>query len=90
MHNEEPSQLEENTMVQKFPTTLKSADPNNSVEPLAVTILEGCRIIGIRRSSIYREISAGRIRAVKAGKRTLLPMASLRAWLAALPQSKAA
>lgn len=63
------------------------SDLGNSQEPLAVSILEGCRIIGVKRSSIYREIAAGRIRAVKAGKRTLLPMASLRAWLASLPQS---
>jgi len=66
-----------------------TCNPGNSQEPLAVSILEGCRIIGVKRSSIYREIAAGRIRALKAGKRTLLPMESLRAWLAALPPSNA-
>jgi len=64
-------------------------DAGKSSEPLAVSIIEGGRILGIKRSSIYREIAAGRLLAVKAGKRTLLPMASLRAWLASLPQSNA-
>lgn len=77
-------------MVRKSPKGPLSCDATNSLEPLAVGILEGGRILGIKRSSIYREIAAGRIQAVKAGKRTLLPMASLRAWLASLPQSKAA
>lgn len=61
-----------------------------ATEPLAVTIPEGCRLIGVKRSTVYREIAAGRITALKAGKRTLLPVASLRAWLASLPQSTAA
>jgi len=67
-----------------------NARPESTIEPLAVSIPEGCRIIGVKRSSIYREIAAGRITALKAGKRTLLPVASLRAWLASLPQSNAA
>ena len=77
-------------MVPKSSNGSVSIDPGNPQEPLAVSISEGCRIIGLKRSSIYREIAAGRIRAVKAGKRTLLPMATLRAWLASLPQSTAA
>lgn len=58
-----------------------------NIEPITVGIPDACRITGLARSSIYREIAAGRIKAVKAGKRTLLPMDSLRAWLASLPQS---
>lgn len=47
-------------------------------------------MIGLKRSSMYREVNDGRIKAVKARGRTLLPVASLRAWLAALPHSIAA
>ena len=65
----------------------KTKSSQTDLEPLAVSIREGCRMIGIKRSSIYREIAAGRIKAVKAGKRTLLPVASLRAWLASLRPS---
>lgn len=56
------------------------------LEPLAVSILQGCQMIGLSRSSIYREIEAGRIKALKAGVRTLLPVKSLRAWLSTLPK----
>ena len=71
-------------MVRKTPNGPASTAPG-ALEPIAVTIPEACRITGLARSSIYREIGAGRIKAVKAGKRTLLPMDSLRAWLASLP-----
>ena len=77
-------------MVRKTPNGPATAAPG-ALEPIAVSIPEGCRLIGVKRSSIYREIAAGRIRALKAGKRTLLPQSrSLRAWLASLPTSKAA
>ena len=56
------------------------------LEPLAVSIREGCRILGIKRSTIYREIAAGRLKVRKAGKRTLLTVAELRRWLALLPE----
>ena len=77
-------------MIRKSPTGPQSFDAGNPIEPLAVSISEAGRIIGIKRSSIYREIAAGRLTAVKANKRRLLTMEALRAWLAALPQSKAA
>ncbi|MGE3335756.1 MAG: helix-turn-helix domain-containing protein [Rhodospirillaceae bacterium] len=54
-------------------------------EPLAVGIREACDLLGIKRSTLYREISAGRLLPVKAGKRTLLPTSELRRWLAGLP-----
>jgi len=75
-------------MVNKSPKTSNTMD--HQIEPLAVSIIEGCRMIGLKRSSMYREINAGRITAVKARGRTILPVASLRAWLASLPQSTAA
>jgi excisionase family DNA binding protein len=68
--------MEESAMVKVSPLT--------ATEPLLLTIAEACRIIGIRRSSLYREFSAGRIQAVKVGKRTLVPMSQLKDWLAKL------
>jgi excisionase family DNA binding protein len=40
---------------------------------------------GIGRTKLYQEINAGRLKAVKAGRRTLIMADSLNAWLAALP-----
>jgi excisionase family DNA binding protein len=54
-------------------------------EPLSVTVLEACRMVGIGRTRIFEEIAAGRIEARKYGRKTLIPVASLRAWLDALP-----
>jgi excisionase family DNA binding protein len=58
--------------------------PQFGFEPLAVTIADACRLIGLGRSKLYEEISTGRIKALKAGKRTLIPVASLKDWLARL------
>jgi len=45
--------------------------------PLAVTIKEGARLIGMSRTRIYELIGENRLEAVKAGRRTLLRMTSL-------------
>ena len=70
---------------QSSPTALTSEPVQ---EPLAVSIPDACRIIGLGRSSVYREIQAGKLVALKAGNRTILPVAGLRAWIEALPQAK--
>lgn len=50
----------------------------------AYTIPDFCRAYGVGRSYTYEEIKAGRLRIVKAGRRTLIPAADARAWLATL------
>jgi excisionase family DNA binding protein len=52
---------------------------------LAVGIRDACRLTGIGRSLLYRLIGEGRIGSVKAGKRRLVLVESLRSWLASLP-----
>lgn len=42
---------------------------------------------GIHRSSLYRALAAGQIRAVKAGRTVLIDGESLRAYLASLPRA---
>ena len=59
-------------------------------EPLAVTIPDACGMIGLGRTKLYAEIAAGRLEARKVGKRTLIPVASLRSWLSSLPSVEAA
>jgi excisionase family DNA binding protein len=54
----------------------------------AFSIREFCLRYAIGRTKAYAEISSGHLRAVKAGRRTLIPKDSAEAWLAALPDSK--
>ena len=55
--------------------------------PLAVSISEAARIIGLGRTSIYAAISSGQLKTRKAGRRTLVETAQLRQFLDALPAS---
>lgn len=62
---------------------MKSDIPNTEITPpLALTIREAIRVLSTSRSSIYRNLNAGRLRAIKVGTRTLVPMNSAREFLA--------
>jgi excisionase family DNA binding protein len=54
--------------------------------PRAFSIPEFCRRYGIGRTAAYGEIAAGRLRAVKAGRRTLITNDDAEAWLASRPE----
>lgn len=62
-----------------------SAPTGASLDPLAIPVAEACRLSGHSRSEVYRLLALGKLRAVKAGVRTLILMDSLRAHLASLP-----
>ena len=49
--------------------------------PLTVRIREACRITGISRSKLYELIKDGRLKTIKVGAITLIPMAELTAFL---------
>lgn len=49
--------------------------------PFAVRIREACRLTGIGRSKLYELIAAGEIEIIKVGAITLVPVASLTAFL---------
>jgi excisionase family DNA binding protein len=51
---------------------------------VALSILEFCSVAGIGRSRAYEEIKAGRLRIIKCGRRTLVPVEAVRTWLGAL------
>ncbi|ESZ56499.1 hypothetical protein [Mesorhizobium sp. L103C131B0] len=55
----------------------------------AMTIDQFCKWAAIGRTLAYREISAGRLRSVKVGKRRLVTFADAVCWLGALPSSRA-
>lgn len=61
----------------------RSMESNIAVTPkLAYSIREACRASSLGRSTIYTHISAGRLRAVRVGGRTLIPAESLEALIA--------
>jgi excisionase family DNA binding protein len=48
-----------------------------SADRLAVTIAEAARLTTLSRGSVRNHVRAGRIKAVKIGRRVLVPVASL-------------
>jgi excisionase family DNA binding protein len=52
---------------------------------LSFTIAEAVTATGLGRSRLYEEIKNGRLRIVKAGRRTLVLYHDLEKWLASLP-----
>ena len=52
---------------------------NITIEPLAYSINEACRVSSLGRTRLYQLIGEGRLEVRKIGKRTLIPAASLRA-----------
>ena len=57
-------------------------------EPMAITITDACRISGLSRSEIYRQLNADQIHAIKSGVRTLVLTESLRRHLESLPRAR--
>jgi len=66
-------------------TATLAAKPNDR---LAYGVAELAQAIGVSKSLIRLEISRGRLRAVHAGQRVLIPAASIEAWLNSRAESK--
>jgi excisionase family DNA binding protein len=58
------------------------------VQPLAYTIDDAVLASGIGRTKIYDAIRAGKLRAKKCGRRTIILEEDLRAFLGSLPESR--
>jgi excisionase family DNA binding protein len=54
-------------------------------EALALSVDQAARRAGVGRGFLYQEIGKGRLRARKAGRRTLIALTDLAAWLESLP-----
>lgn len=57
-------------------------------ETLAYSIKAASKATNIGQTKIYEEIKLGRLKAVKFGKRTLIPAQSLRDWVSNLSQMR--
>jgi hypothetical protein len=53
----------------------------------ALSIPEFCTRYAVGRSFAYQEIGAGRLKAVKAGSRTLIPVQAAEVWLSSLQKA---
>ncbi len=53
---------------------------------LLVSVLEAARRLGIGRTNVFRCLNEGKIRAVRLGGRTLVPVAELARFVDALPE----
>jgi hypothetical protein len=60
------------------------------VEPILVSVPQGCQMIGIGTQGMYDLIGAGLVTAVKRGTRTLLKVDSLRTYADNLPAATVA
>ena len=52
---------------------------------MALRVSETCKTYGVSRTFLYGEIKAGRLRARKAGRRTLIDPVDAELWLKSLP-----
>jgi excisionase family DNA binding protein len=55
--------------------------------PAVYTISEACAAARIGRSTLYKHIRVGDLRAIKIGSRTCIPIDELYRWLNAMPTS---
>lgn len=58
-----------------------------SLPKLAYSVAEFCELVGLGRTGAFREIRDQRLRAVKVGRRTLIPAEEVKAWLDRLSPS---
>lgn len=81
-------------MVQEFDAEARpcidSPIENGAGEKLLLSILEFCERTGLSRSKTYLEISAGKLRAKKIGRRTVIPIQEANRWIEQLPEYRSA
>jgi len=51
------------------------------IAPLAVSVEDAARVVGYSRSGVYELISSGDLKAFKLGRRRLILMTELKAWI---------
>ena len=54
-----------------------------------LSIPEFCKIASVGRSTVYEEMSGGRLRSVQVGRRRLIPAAEVRRWLETIAKAGA-
>ena len=67
------------------PHNAATSDATRGAAPISATVNETARLIGLSRTTIFRLLAAGEIRAVKVGSRTLVLWESVLAYMASRP-----
>lgn len=62
--------------------TISMPDKTVNCLRLAYGIRDACKASGLGRTTLYKNISEGRLKAIRIGGRTLIPAAALEAFLA--------
>jgi excisionase family DNA binding protein len=57
---------------------------------LSYSVADAVKLSGVGRTALYEEIKAGRLKAHKLGRRTLILADDLQHWLAGLPRKEVA
>jgi excisionase family DNA binding protein len=63
---------------------------NLTSDKLAYGVADAARVAGFGRSTLYEALASGSLRAVKLGRRTLIPVDELRRFLGTLPPARSA
>lgn len=58
------------------------------MDAAALSVTEFCARYGVGKTTFYEELSAGRIRARKLGKKTIVPVEEADNWLRNLPLAR--
>lgn len=66
-------------------TSHNSSEANAVAAPRLLSIKEGCRLLGLSRTTLYGELSAGRLRSVTVGRRRFIPSDAIEEFIASLP-----
>ncbi|MCL9654712.1 MULTISPECIES: helix-turn-helix domain-containing protein [Pseudomonas] len=53
----------------------------HQIPPLSVSVEDAARIVGYSRSGVYELIASGNLKAFKLGRRRLILMTELKAWI---------
>lgn len=53
----------------------------NPLTKIAYSIAEFCELVSLGRTGTFKEIRLQRLKAIKVGRRTLIPAAEVKAWL---------
>lgn len=61
----------------------------NSIEPILVPIDDAAKIIGVKRTKFYSIVNEGLIPIVKIGRKSLVSLSSLKAYVSSISQSAA-
>ncbi len=63
-----------------------AAHPKSLREPLALSVTQAARCLSVGRTFLYSLIRSKKIRAVRSGRRTLIPLEELKSFVATLPE----